>query len=120
MLGESLVYTDGKLFGSDEGIRLGSTDGKVLGTILGNVDGITLGLDAGKEPGSLDGSFDDYNDGKLEGLFLGESLVYPKNKVFGSDEGIKLGSNEGKCLEIYLEMYMESHLGLMLEQSWDI
>ena len=30
--------TDGKALGSDEGIKLGSTDDKVLGTILGNVD----------------------------------------------------------------------------------
>ena len=31
-------YTNDKSFGSDEGIKLGSTDSKVLGTILGNVD----------------------------------------------------------------------------------
>ena len=30
---------------SDEGIKLGSTDGKVIGTIFGDVDGITLELD---------------------------------------------------------------------------
>ena len=30
--------TDGKALGSDEGIKLGYTDDKVLGTILGNVD----------------------------------------------------------------------------------
>ena len=43
---------------SDEGIKLESTDGKVLGTILGNVNVITFGLDVGIELGSLDGSFD--------------------------------------------------------------
>ena len=41
----SLVYTDGKVIGSDEGIKLGYNDGKVLGTILGNGNVITLGLD---------------------------------------------------------------------------
>ena len=30
---------------SDEGIKLGSIDGKVIGTIIGNTDGITLDLD---------------------------------------------------------------------------
>ena len=25
-----------------------------------------------------------------------------------------------KCLALYLEMYMESHLGLILEQIWDL
>ena len=34
----SLVYTDGKVFSSDEGIKLGSNGGKVLGTILRNID----------------------------------------------------------------------------------
>ena len=45
--GDSLVYTDSKVHGSDECIKLGCTDGKVLDTILGNVDGIILGLDVG-------------------------------------------------------------------------
>ena len=49
---------------SDEGIKLGSTGGEVLGTILLNVDGITLGLDVGTYLGPLDGSFDGSNDGK--------------------------------------------------------
>ena len=34
---DSLIYTHGKLIGTVEGIRLRSTDGRVLGTILGNV-----------------------------------------------------------------------------------
>ena len=55
------------MLGSDEGIKLGSTDGKVLSTIRVNVDGIILGLDVGTELGSLDGSVDGFNDGKLEG-----------------------------------------------------
>ena len=63
-------YTDGKVYGSNEGIKLVSTDGKVLGTILGNVDGIKLGIDVGTELGSLDGFIDDSNDGKSEVLFL--------------------------------------------------
>ena len=66
----NLGYIDGKVLGSDEGIKLGSTDAKAIGTILGNVDGIILGLDVGTELGSLDGSFDGYNYGKVEGLFI--------------------------------------------------
>ena len=31
-------YNDGKVIGSDEGIRMGYTYGKVIGTILVNVD----------------------------------------------------------------------------------
>ena len=47
MLVGSLGFTDGKVLGSDEGIKLGLSDVKVLGTILANVDGIILGLDVG-------------------------------------------------------------------------
>ena len=32
----NMVSTDGKVFESDEGIKMGSTDGKLLDTILGN------------------------------------------------------------------------------------
>ena len=67
MFGDSLGYIDGKVLGSDEGIKLGSTDAKVIGTILGNVDGIILGLDVGTELGSLDGPFDGSNNVLLEG-----------------------------------------------------
>ena len=59
------------MHGSDEGIKLGCTDGKVLGTILVNVDGIILGIDVGTYLGSLDGYFDGSNDENLEGLLLG-------------------------------------------------
>ena len=55
------------MIGSIEDIKMGSTDGKVLGTKLGNLDVITLGLDVGTELGSLDGYFYGSNDGKLEG-----------------------------------------------------
>ena len=43
-LGGSLEYTDGKVLGSYEFIKLVSTDGKVLGTILGNFMESHLGL----------------------------------------------------------------------------
>ena len=46
------------MLGSDEGIKLGFTYGKVVGTILGNVDRITLGLDIGTELVFLDEYFD--------------------------------------------------------------
>ena len=48
--------------------------------------------------GSLYGSTDYSNDGKLEGLFLGGSLGYTDGKVLYSDEGIKLGSTDGKFI----------------------
>ena len=63
------------MLGYDEGIKLGSNDGKLFSTILGNVGRITLGIDIGTKLGVLDGSFDGSNEGKLEGLFLGDSLV---------------------------------------------
>ena len=62
---ENLVSTDFKVIGSDEGIKLRLSGGKVLGTILGNIYGITLGIDIGTRLGYLDGYFDGSNDGKL-------------------------------------------------------
>ena len=50
-------YTYGEVPGSDEGIKMGSINGKVISTILGNVDVITIGLDFGTELGALDGFF---------------------------------------------------------------
>ena len=118
MLGVSLGYTSGKLIGSDEGIKLGSTGGKVLVDILGNIYGITIGLDVGTDLGSLDGSLDGSNDGNIEGLFIGGSLRYTDGKVIDSNESIKQGYTESKVFALYLAIYMESHLFLMLEQSW--
>ena len=40
----SLGSTDGKVLVSDEGIKLGIFDCKLVGTILGNIDVITLAL----------------------------------------------------------------------------
>ena len=87
MLGGSLGYNDVKLLGSDEGIKLGSTNGKVFGTILVNVYRITLGLDIGTDLGFSGGSFDGSNEGKLEGLMLGDSLGSTDGKFLVSDEG---------------------------------
>ena len=61
--------TDGNVLGSDEVIKVGISDGKVLGDILVYVYIITLDIDAGTELGSLDGS---YGVGNLEGSFMGE------------------------------------------------
>ena len=58
MIGCSLGYTDGKVPGLYEVIKLELFDGKVIGTILENVDVITHGVDVRTYPGSLDGSFD--------------------------------------------------------------
>ena len=69
---------------------------------------------------SLDGSFNGSNDGKLECLLLGGSLGLNDGNVIGSNEGIKLIFTDGKAIVVYLEMYMESHLGFMLKCSWDL
>ena len=87
MIEGSMRYTDGKVIEYDEGIKMGSTDGKVFGTILGNVYRITLGIDIGTKLGILDVSFDDSNKGKLEGLLLGDSLGYTDVKLIGFDGG---------------------------------
>ena len=42
-------------------------------------------IDVGIELDSLDVFFDGSNDGKLEALFLGGSLVYTDGKLLGSD-----------------------------------
>ena len=47
MLGYSLGCTNSKVIGSDEGIKLTSINGGVIGTILVDVDGITLGIYVG-------------------------------------------------------------------------
>ena len=46
----------------------------------------------------MDRYFDGSNDGKLEGLLLGDSLGSTHSKVLGSNEVIKLGSIYGKVL----------------------
>ena len=71
MLGDSLEYTNGNVLGSDEVIKLGYTDVKVIGNILVDVDMIKPGFDAGTDLGSFGGSFDGSNYGKLKGLLLG-------------------------------------------------
>ena len=48
LLGGLLGHAGDKVSVSNEGIKLGKSDGKVLGTIFGDVDEITLGIDVGK------------------------------------------------------------------------
>ena len=64
-IGDSLGSTNGKVIGSDEGIKLGLFHREVLDNIFVNIDGITLGIDVGTDLGYLDGSFDGSNYGKL-------------------------------------------------------
>ena len=78
------------MYGFDKGIKLGSTDGKLIDTILGSVDGIILEIDVGTYLGSLDGYFGGFNDENIEVLLLGCSLGYTDGKLLGSDESIKL------------------------------
>ena len=47
LLGDSLGSTGGKVLGSDEGIKLGFSDGKVISTALGNLNVIILRLNVG-------------------------------------------------------------------------
>ena len=58
------------MLGSDEGIKLVISDGKMLDNILLNVDGIKLGLDVVTELGSLDRLFDCYNHGNIYVLLI--------------------------------------------------
>ena len=51
--------------GSDEGNKLGLSNGKFLDTDIRNVDIITLGIGVGTEIGYLDGSFGGSNDVEL-------------------------------------------------------
>ena len=83
---------------SNESIKLESTDGKLLCNINRYVDVITIRLDVVIELGSLYGSFDGSNNGKIEGLLLGESLGYTYVNVSRTDEGIKLGSIDDEVL----------------------
>ena len=70
MLG-TLGYTDGKVLGSEEGIKLELSCVEVLVIILGHIYGSTLDLDVGTELGSLYISLDGSNDGNLEVFFIG-------------------------------------------------
>ena len=112
MLGGSLVSTDSKVIGSDEGIKLISTDVKVLRNIPGNVNGIKLVINVGTELGTLDGSFDISNDVNIEVLLLVVSLEYTDGKVLGSDEGIKLGLSYSKLIDTILLNVVGITLGI--------
>ena len=105
-------YTDGKVLGSEEFIKLVSTYGGFLGNILVNVDGITLGLGVVTDRGYLYVSFDVSNDGNLDGLLIGGSLGSTDGEVLGSDEGIKLILSYGKVLGTILGNVYGITLGL--------
>ena len=47
LIGKSLGSTDGRMIGSDEVIKLGYNEGKVIDSIPECVYGISLGLDVG-------------------------------------------------------------------------
>ena len=86
------------MIGFNEGIKMGLSDDKVIGTILGDVYGITLGIDVGTDMGYLDGSFDGSNYGKIEEILLVDSLISTNVKVIGSNDDIKLRLFVGKVL----------------------
>ena len=64
------------MFGSDEDIKIGLSDGKVLGILVGNVDVIIPGLDVGTDMVLLEWSLDFSNYGKLLGMFLNYLFIY--------------------------------------------
>ena len=66
--------------------------------IIGDVDGIKIGIDFETDSCYFDGFFDGSNNGNIEGLLRGYSLVYTDGKVLGSDEGIKLEYTGGKVI----------------------
>ena len=107
--------TDDKVIGSDEGIKLVSTDGKLLVTILGNVYGITLGIDVETDLGSLDGSFDRSNDSNIEGLLLGDSMGCTDGKVLGYNEGIRVVTTDSKVFVTIIGNVDVITLGLDVE-----
>ena len=88
------------MIGSDEGIKLGSTDVKLIGNILGNVDGITLGLDVGTHLGSLYGSLVGSNDGSIEGLEFHWDILMVK--FLALTKASKWYYFIVECLELYL------------------
>ena len=84
------------MLGSDEGVKLVLSGVGFIGTILGNVDGITLGINIGTYMVSLDLSFDGSNDGKLERLFLGDTVRSTDGKVLDPDKDVNQGLSDGK------------------------
>ena len=74
----------------------------MLGTTLGDVDVFNFSIVVGTKLDSLSVSFDCSNYGKMEVPFLGDSLRSTDGRVFGSDEGIKMGLSYGKVFGIVL------------------
>ena len=91
-------FNDGKIEVLFLVYSMNSSGGKVLGNILGNVDEITFGVNVGTYLVSLDGYFDFFNDGNLGKFVLGNSLESTDCKLFGSDEGINMGSADVKVI----------------------
>ena len=68
MLGSWLGSIGGLNIGTNEGIKLGFSDRKVVGTTLGAVVGFPFGTYVGSNLGYLEGSTDRAMYGKFEGL----------------------------------------------------
>ena len=120
MLEDSLGYTDGKEIGSNKGIKLRYSLGKVLGTVFRIVDGITLGIDARTDLGRLYRSFDDSNGDIIE-AYLFEAhwdlLMIKFLTLMKSSYWDDLMVN---YLALYSEMWMQYLFGLLLKQIWDL
>ena len=68
LIGGLPVSCVGLNIGTNEGIKLGFFDQKMVGTTLGVVVGVPLGTSVGSELGYLEGSTDGYFDVKFSGL----------------------------------------------------
>ena len=84
------------------------------------MEGIKFGSCIGTDLGSLLENINSSNNGKIEGLLIGDSLGSTDVTVLGSDKGIKLGSTGDEALgtilgdvdRITLGIYVRTELAL--------
>ena len=79
VVGVPIRSTDKLVLGSDEGVKLGSTDCKLLGYALIVDNGIIIDTDERVHLVSYRGSFDVSSKGVLEDSFLGSTLGFIDN-----------------------------------------
>ena len=90
----------------------------MLGTELGIVNGITPGHIVGTEMVILDQSYDSSNGRKVEVLMLESLLGLLMVKCLYLMKASYLEYVMVKSLALYIEMWMKSHMVMMLKHSW--